>query len=310
MKPVLFYLVGLPASGKSTFAKSLVDNSFYPTRLFSSDALRQELWGDESIQGNNQQLFAELNRRVKECLKEGNDAIYDATNIDFKKRKAFCEELKKIDCVKICCVIATPYTECLERNKRRSRVVPEYVIDRMYKNFTVPYWYEGWDDILIVTDYEDAMSPMGFIKHVMSFDQHNHHHALSLGQHCLEALKSISNQGYVEMSTDNKSPLTDFGIATLIHDNGKVYCKDFHNAKGEVTEEAHYYNHQYCGAYNSLFFSDIQDHLYVAQLIQWHMHPYVQWKDSEKRLNKDKELLGEELFNDIMILHKADVEAH
>lgn len=40
------------------------------------------------------------------------------------------------------------------------------------------------------------------------------------------------------------------------------------------------------------------------------MHPYCQWKQSEKVLNKDKKLLGAKLFNDILCLHDADVYAH
>ena len=59
-------LVGLPGSGKSTFAKNLGYN------IFSSDELRKELWGDESKQGNNTELFTELHRRIKKALKNAN----------------------------------------------------------------------------------------------------------------------------------------------------------------------------------------------------------------------------------------------
>ena len=40
------------------------------------------------------------------------------------------------------------------------------------------------------------------------------------------------------------------------------------------------------------------------------MHPYIAWKDSEKAKNRYQKLLGEELFDEIMILHEADVAAH
>ena len=36
------------------------------------------------------------------------------------------------------------------------------------------------------------------------------------------------------------------------------------------------------------------------------MKPYLQWKDSEKSKNKDIALLGEQYYNDIMLLNKAD----
>ena len=300
MRPKFYMLVGLPASGKSTYAKTL------DGVIFSSDALRAEMWGNEATQGDNQVLLTELHKRIKDCLRNGQNAIYDATNINYKKRMAFLQELKHIDCEKICIFIAVPYEECLERNKQRDRVVPEYVIEKMYKSFNAPYWYEGWDDIRVINEFENIYKVIDFIRITQHFNQENHHHSLSLGEHCLKAFQIIRRNAKFNVWFE----VTDFDIAALTHDNGKVFTKDFHNKKGEETEESHYYNHQYVGAYNSFFFNDIQDHLYVAQLIQWHMHPYVQWKDSEKAMVKDRMLLGENLFNDIMILHEADVKAH
>lgn len=303
MRPKMIMLIGLPASGKSTYAKTL------DGVIFSSDALRAELWGDEATQGDNQVLFAELHRRIKECLKNGQNAIYDATNINYKKRMAFLRELKHIDCEKICYFIAVPYEECLKRNKQRERRVPEYVIEKMYKSFNAPYWYEGWDDIRVINEFKGCIDYNDWWKSVYHFNQDNHHHSLSLGMHCYETAVYLYGRRCNSDFLD-KVQCKDFLTAALIHDNGKVQCKDFHNKKGEETEDAHYYNHQYCGCYNSFFFDGIKDHLYVAQLIQWHMHPYVQWRDSEKAIAKDKMLLGENLFNDIMILHEADVNAH
>lgn len=60
----------------------------------------------------------------------------------------------------------------------------------------------------------------------------------------------------------------------------------------------------------SLFFRDIDNHLYVAQLVQWHMRAYLAWEHSEKAMQKDRKLLGETLFNDICLLHEADLAAH
>ena len=96
----------------------------------------------------------------------------------------------------------------------------------------------------------------------------------------------------------------------MLHDEGKVFTKSFYDARGNPSEEAHYYSHERCGAYNSLFYEMPCEHLYVAQLIQWHMRPYLAWEQSEKAMQKDKKLLGETLFNDIMLLHEADLYAH
>lgn len=46
----------------------------------------------------------------------------------------------------------------------------------------------------------------------------------------------------------------------------------------------------------------------ALQLINWHMRPYS-WTE-QKTIDKYKELLGEDFFNQLMILHEADKKAH
>ncbi len=121
-------------------------------QFFSSDSIREELTGSEECMDQDKEVFQTLHRRIKEYLIEhqGTDgcAIYDACNISYKKRIAFLRELKKIDCRKVCYFVWTPYKMCLEQNKKRDRVVPEYAIARMYKNIYIPQYYEGWDSII------------------------------------------------------------------------------------------------------------------------------------------------------------------
>lgn len=184
-KPIFIMMIGLPASGKSEQAKKLAAK--YDAEIFSSDALREEMFGDVNHQTNNDVLFKELHKRIRGCLTYGKSAIYDACNISYKRRMEFLKSLNKIPCEEIAVLMATPYEVCLERNAQRERKVPEYVIKRMYMNFNVPFWYEGWDDIDVVYS-EDAMDYKGWdrdwIESVKDFNQDNSHHALSLGAHC------------------------------------------------------------------------------------------------------------------------------
>ena len=87
-KPVLYMLCGLSGSGKSEYAKQLKEQ-LPNTYIFSSDELREELCGDINDQKHNPQVFQELHRRIKSCLKNGCNAIYDATNTKSKLRIAF-----------------------------------------------------------------------------------------------------------------------------------------------------------------------------------------------------------------------------
>ena len=99
--------------------------------------------------------------------------------------------------------------------------------------------------------------------------------------------------------------------AAMIHDCGKIFCKTFKNSKGEITGQAHYYSHEHCGSYNSLFYDMPCDNLYVAVLIRWHMQPYFWEKDNNVKLrNKYLSLWGEDLYRDIMYLHEADKKSH
>ena len=299
-------MIGLVGSGKSYHAKKLAEE--YDATVFSSDALREKMFGDVNHQADNDVLFKELHKRIRECLASGKSAIYDACNISYKRRMDFLKSLNKIPCEKIAVIMATPYEVCLERNAQRERKVPEYVIKRMYMNFNVPFWYEGWDDIDVVYS-EGAENYKGWdrewVELMEDFSQDNSHHTLSLGDHCWRAVKYIDNNmpSFHPMSTELRH-------AAMLHDEGKVFAKSFYDAKGNPSEEAHYYSHEYCGAYNSLFYEMPCEHLYVAQLIQWHMRPYLAWEQSEKSMQKDKKLLGETLFNDIMLLHEADLYAH
>lgn len=297
-----FMMIGLPASGKSEQAKKFAAE--YNAKIFSSDSLREEMFGNVNHQADNDTLFKELHKRIRECLISKKNAVYDACNISYKRRMEFLKSLGKIPCEKIAILMATPYEVCLERNAQRERKVPEHAIKRMYMSWNSPYWYEGWNDIQIV--YSDgAEGSYGricdWIESVMDYNQHNNHHSLTLGEHCLKTFEYL-----------NSLPVAfwELRIAALIHDCGKPFCATYINGKGEKTEECHFYEHQNVGSYMSLFFEDIDIHLYVAQLIQWHMRAYLAWKQSEKAMQKDRKLLGEILFNDICLLNKADIYAH
>lgn len=307
-KVYFLMLVGLPCSGKSTISKELVEK--YNATIFSSDELRIEMFGDINDQEHNQELFVELHKRIKDCLRSGKSAIYDACNINHKRRMAFLAELKTIPCEKICVLMATPYEECLRRNSERDRKVPEHVITRMYMNFDPPWYYEGWN--YIETEYaSNSFASLGWdvewAEKMQNFNQCNPHHNSSLGNHC------FSTKNYLDKrcNKNGKSIGCELRHAALLHDNGKPFTKTFKNGKGEITEVAHYYSHEHTGSYDSLFYDINGLHLYVSVLIRWHMQPYFWEKDRNEKLhNKYKNLWGEQLYNDIMLLHEADKNSH
>lgn len=309
--PEFTMLVGLPASGKTALANQMKGGY---TKVHSSDELRQELYGDVNDQTHNQELFVELHRRIKQDLIDGYDVIYDAANINKKRRIAFLQELKNIICRKRCIVVMTPYERCVELNNLRDRKVPESVIRNMLLNWQPPDYSEGWDSIEIhfnMNKDEDIRRwsfPTLFEGDcgIDNFPQENSHHSLTLGEHCRKANRYLRNKYPDKIYIQH---------AALLHDIGKIETKTYLNSKGENDGDCHYYQHHCVGAYNSMFYLYYYGFssnliIYISNLIYYHMHPYISWKSSEKAKMNDRKLLGDEMFNDILLLHEADIAAH
>lgn len=318
-KPVLTMMVGLPGSGKSTYSYQLAKET--NATVFSSDELRKEMFGDINDQAHNVEVFNELHKRIKNCLKSGGNAIYDACNISSKRRMAFLQELNKIDCVKECIVIATQFLKCIYYNNKRNRKVPTYAIHRMREQWNTPYWFEGWDKIDV--HYCDNIifeNPLTFMLAYASFNQDNSHHTLSLGEHCFKTASYIDKGSHPYAV----SSLLSLIIAACIHDCGKPYVKNFKNANGKPTDEAHYYRHENVGAYEALFFDCPVENdglhsiraniLDVSVLVNLHMQPYYwereQGHNKERLCNKYRKLWGDTLYDEVMKLHEADKAAH
>ncbi len=300
-------LVGIPGSGKTTLAQSLLKEAKEKGEdliWLSSDEIREELFGSASEQKNPSLVFNTMAKRTYEALGKKKSVIYDATNLNSKRRRGFLSTLGKYSCKKECLIMATPYEECLKRNEGRDREVPFYAMERMYKSFQMPYMSEGRDAIgLVYTDGGKGSfgSPKAFADSLMEYCQDNPHHRESLGDHLKGVAGYLIDQGYTTKDTN-------LYVAGLLHDCGKPYTKGFFNSKGLPSDIAHYYSHESVGAYDSLFFDYGEkteaDVLEIAAIISNHMYPF-QW-DKSSTFEKQKHLLGPHLYDQVMKLHEAD----
>jgi hypothetical protein len=61
----------------------------------------------------------------------------------------------------------------------------------------------------------------------------------------------------------------------------------------------------------SLFFEypEYSDKEHISLLIENHMKPYMEWKQSEKTKEKDRVLFGDQFIKDIELIHEADSNA-
>ena len=298
----LYFMVGIPGSGKSTYAKELSKHA--GAVIFSSDVIREEIGADGGDVSKHSEVFKILHNRIYESLLNGNDCIYDATNINRKKREAFLKELnsKVSGVTKICIVMATPVDYCKMFNGGREgkAKVPHDVIDRMYKNWQTPYYAEGWDKIFLhyVYDYFRTCNgtPKEFCDTFYGYDQNNPHHRFSLGIHSLVVGNALFNESY------------ELIVTGLLHDCGKPYVRD--------TDEdgvSHYYNHQNVGAYEAMFFDYSEyphiDPIYISFLINCHMNPFG-WKDKENGWANFQKRYGKQERNDLYKLHEKDRLCH
>ena len=73
--PKFIMLIGLPGSGKSTWAEKYITENAN-TVLISSDNIRKELFGDENSQEDNNRVFYEMEVRTLNHLNNGVNVIY------------------------------------------------------------------------------------------------------------------------------------------------------------------------------------------------------------------------------------------
>lgn len=144
--PTIYLMIGVPASGKTTWAKEKLkklDNAIY----IGSDSIRLELWRNEQDQQHNRETFQEVFNRIAKAAKEKKNIIYDATNISRKEKENILKLLTN-DYTKIGVKMSTPIKDCYKRNLKRNRTVPEKVIGKMEVRMT--YDMDLFDDYLII----------------------------------------------------------------------------------------------------------------------------------------------------------------
>ena len=124
----LHLLCGVPASGKSTYAKIWEVNGYV---ILSSDGLREIISGDAENQDCSAQVFSIMETMAAYLLARNINVMVDATNTTKKARAKFIAIARKYYCPVHAHVFKVTPETAKARNKGRKRQVPEHVIDRM-----------------------------------------------------------------------------------------------------------------------------------------------------------------------------------
>ena len=125
---VVWVMVGVPGSGKSTWAKDANERGTVRPRGVTT----------------NVGPVAELTKMI----------IIDACHADPKRRRALAQRILKAGKHPAVVWVQTPLSECIRRNAERDgpRCVPEGVIVKQHRAIrrTPPTIGEGWDDMIEV----------------------------------------------------------------------------------------------------------------------------------------------------------------
>ena len=128
----IIVLVGLPGSGKSTYAER------QGVTALSSDLIRQLLADDATDQSIHARVFNCMRYLLRHRLAIGRPVAYvDATHLTPSERKAYIQ-------------IDVPLESCMERNRSRVRIVPEEAMQVMAAKLTPPTVEEGFSRVTVV----------------------------------------------------------------------------------------------------------------------------------------------------------------
>jgi len=166
-------LVGLPASGKSTFVRNVFgehpDKVFiYSTDNYIMTCVNEHGYKtyDEAFPHCIKAATKTMDEGLKLALMWGDRVVWDQTNMSSKKRKAILSKIPK-SYRKVCWCIAPPRDddEWFELNwrlgSRAGKTIPPHIIESMADSYVEPELDEGFDYILIVDLFGNTIAEKG-----------------------------------------------------------------------------------------------------------------------------------------------------
>lgn len=305
-KPKLWIMCGLRGSGRSTIAAKLTAEN-PNTIIISTDEIREELTGDRSNQDHSDEVFRLFHDRIRKNLENKYNVIADNTNITMKSRRAILAKVNGLNIEKICYVIPKPIELCKFDNQSREHPVPEYVLDKQIGKFQIPFFEEGFDQLIIHRDSAWKGYQMDGFKLFLAmwgYDQKNPHHNMMLDDHCLNTYKLFC--GKIQHNTLlNLEYINGYAMGAKLHDFGKMMTQTF-----DEDGVAHYFGHAEVGSYFILSQMIIpaawtkNELLDCCFLINYHMMPFGWTNEKSKR--KWQRRFGEYKYKMLMDFNECD----
>ena len=145
VKGAVVLSIGLPGSGKSSWFKR---HNIIP---LSSDLIRGLLFDDPTEQRYQDLVFSSLRSLLRSRLIAGRPMNYiDATNLSPRERHSWIKMAREYGYEAHAVFFDVPAEVCIERNRKRSRNVPDEVMQRMAQKLRPPKFEEGFARIIVV----------------------------------------------------------------------------------------------------------------------------------------------------------------
>lgn len=126
-----YVMVGAPGSGKTTYATKLAETE--NAVIISGDDIRSELYGSAEIQGDWGEIWERIDELVSECC--GMSVILDGTHVRKDYRAEAITLLRSYGYNRVeAVVMETSLANCLARNFKRERNVPDYIVKQMHED--------------------------------------------------------------------------------------------------------------------------------------------------------------------------------
>ena len=147
-------LAGIPTSGKSTYVKTLLSQSYWENAVvLSTDnyiqqkAEEQQKTYNEVFKNYIKEATENMQKQLDLAILEGRDLIFDQTNLTRKTRRSKTSQLHNYH-RKTAVYFEISLEEALERNKHREgKFIPVDVLTSMYNSFEIPDYTEHFTHI-------------------------------------------------------------------------------------------------------------------------------------------------------------------
>lgn len=159
-----YVMVGLPASGKSTFIKDMcaMDPDAF---VYSTDNILERIASqlgktyDDVFSKHISYAQTEADIWLDEAIKNDLNIIWDQTNLGVKKRRNIINRMNRKGYRVECIAFRMPQsvddiTEWNARlHSRKGKTIPENIIQNMVKTYIEPTLDEGFDDLTVMDIY-------------------------------------------------------------------------------------------------------------------------------------------------------------